>query len=174
MDEFRFDRLSRALGGVGSRRLAANVLASGAAVALLSRNSGDEAEAKKKKKRPKPQPCPVCPACPELTCPSGQIKVGGQCVTGQGTCAAGVSSCGVAIGLQTRCNNSRDCACLRSASGETRCGKAPNNLLCGQCTTDAQCAGFGTGAFCVLSTNSTVDTNCSCPTVGQGFCILPC
>jgi hypothetical protein len=164
MDDGRFDGLTRIFGKRRSRRAIAGLVASGTLSGLLDRLVQEVAAAKKRKKRP--QPC-------KLKCPAWMIAAEGICVTGQGTCVPGNDTCGL-LPSTGSCNNARDCRCVVAVDSGDRCGKAPTGLECGQCTTDSQCAVFGPGAFCVLSTNNTPDRQCSCPTVGQGFCLLPC
>jgi hypothetical protein len=158
VDEARIDGLARSLGAVRSRRVASLTLAGGTLAGLLTGAAGNGASAKKKKK------------C-TLKCKAGQIEVDGQCVTGQGTCAPGANTC--PAGPLVQCNGAKDCTCFQSTSGATRCGKDPIGIQCGQCTSDAQCAAFGPGSFCVTTTAP--NTNCTCgQEVGKGFCQLPC
>ena len=161
MDDSRFDGLTRSLGSRHSRRHAAGALG-GSALAGLFGRSGHETTAAKKKKS---KPC-------RLKCPPGMIAAEGICVAGRGTCEE--SACGLPL-ASGRCNNALHCRCAMGVNSGIRCGKAPSNLACGQCTTDSQCASsLGPGAFCVLSTTDLQSLQCSCPTVGQGFCLLPC
>jgi hypothetical protein len=164
MDDVRFDGLSRLVGKVSSRRLAAGTLIAGTAASVMPSFRGEEAQAKNKKKKPK-----------KCKCGAGKIKIGNECVTGSGTCAAGQSICGDPLATAPTCNGAQGCNCVTSVSGATRCGKAPVGLACGQCASDASCAEqFGVGAFCVESTSNQGGIACSCEIVGEGFCLLPC
>jgi hypothetical protein len=114
-------------------------------------------------------------ACVLHSCGPGQIPAGPICVTGQGTCPNGATSCATAqdpVGTTVPCNNIPGCRCFQSVLGETRCGKNLPQMQCGQCNSDGGCANFGFGAFCVVTTAP--GTNCSCAEPGQGFCQLPC
>lgn len=111
----------------------------------------------------------LCTTCGCPLCDPDEIRVERTCVSKQGSCPSGASSCpGPVIG----CNGKAECKCFTSAAGETRCGKVPAGVQCGQCTTDAQCQGFGKYAFCV--TQTAPGTECICGTAGLGICIAPC
>lgn len=171
MDTGCFDDLARALTGASSRRAALRLACGVVLSSCLTTISGDakkKGKGKKKKKKLAPPPCPTA-CCADRDCGSRNRCLQGACVTGQGTCAAGANSCDA---VDVPCNGKAGCKCWEAAAGETRCGMVPVGIQCGQCTTDAQCASFGSGAFCV--TDSTPLGNCSCGTVGQGFCIVPC
>jgi hypothetical protein len=112
-------------------------------------------------------PTPVCTdnvrsACTaDSQCASGEICADGQCVTGIGTCAAGDNACLAFVS----CNGNPDCFCLPTRAGAARCARyyEDGRGFLRPCTTDAQCADLGPGAFCPPQFNS-----CG------GVCSLPC
>lgn len=102
-----------------------------------------------------------CGACGSACAPS-QTCDRGTCVTGSGTCAVGADTC-VSPGPSLTCNGNASCFCFQSQSGATRCGRYSSTPAFKACTTDADCADRGTGAFCP-------QYNDSC----GGVCAIPC
>jgi hypothetical protein len=123
-----------------------------------------------------PSPPPLDCGCNALqTCVNPQTKT---CVTGSGTCSAGVSGCaGTGDPSEWVCASTeallgvQACNCIESASGETRCTR--EELIgggCNQdaCTTDTECQSrfpAVPGAFCAKSGNC-----CA----GKQICMAPC
>jgi hypothetical protein len=190
MDHDRFDDLTRWLASGASRRAAVQTLVAGAFAIGLSRLGVAEVAAKCvkpgkkcKKKHGKKKKCcggakckgKKCKctggrlACGKTCCPPGQMCVGGQCVTGAGTCPTdGADFCNGEF--DGNCNGDNGCGCFTTMANATRCGFLGTPVgFCGQCTNDGDCADFGPGAFCVKDTGA----GCGCAT-GVGFCWLPC
>ncbi len=164
MEGMRFDALTRRLTTAISRRdaLRALVAASGG----LALRTHDEAAAKHKHK-PKCKPA----------CETGMLCVGGQCVVGQGTCAAGSSVCldrgDNACGLQQATDQ---CACQVSAEGQTRCADttAIEGSACGECAKSADCRRLYPavpGTFCLKAFK---DANDCCAPGKRRRCVAPC
>ena len=108
----------------------------------------------------------VCGACTaDSQCASGEICAEGQCVTGSGTCAAGANVC-TAPGSESLCNGENSgCFCIPTRDGATRCAvyyQTGQGFL-RPCSSDAECADLGPGAFCPTQFDS-----CG------GVCSLPC
>jgi hypothetical protein len=112
--------------------------------------------------------------CGSGSCALGQFCVNPNtvtCATNQGTCKQGDDicaanapiPCGPVVGGPT--NSS--CACFTAMNGRTRCGQSFAG--CGACTTNADCAGFGPGAFCIRDTGE----GCLCGP-NEGFCAAAC
>jgi hypothetical protein len=84
--------------------------------------------------------------------------VGYVCMTN--TCGPRDDGCG---GIELSCG-SEGGVCLRPVDGgASRCGTGTGS--CGGCSSHADCAGFGPGAFCANDATG----GCGCPT----FCALP-
>lgn len=115
-------------------------------------------------------PTPICtdnvcgPCTGDSECASGQLCAGGQCVTGSGTCAAGANVC-TAPGFESPCDGNPDCFCIPTLAGATRCAQyyTTEQGFLRPCTSDAECADLGPGAFCPRQFDS-----CG------GVCSLPC
>lgn len=120
--------------------------------------------------------CAADRACGTLCCAPTQVCGDAEtatCVVGQGTCAAGASSCG--SGNFILCNASDQCVCVQDTNGSTRCATPIPEITvddCGLCTTDADCAvAFPdvVGVFCAA--NATNPCNCA---PGENLCTAPC
>jgi hypothetical protein len=115
-------------------------------------------------------PTPICtdnicgPCTADSECASSEICSEGQCVTGSGTCAAGANVC-TAPGFDSPCDGNPDCFCIPTLAGATRCAQyyATEQGFLRPCTSDAECADLGPGAFCPQPFDS-----CG------GVCSLPC
>jgi hypothetical protein len=174
VDPTHFDHLTRAILSSDNRRaLLARTATIGLAAVVTRLGIGSSqaqaaeevsAERKKRKKRK----CPKTRRCgKKRCCKKGQLCAGGVCVTGKGSCPAGTSTC--EAGVPLLCSES--CICVLTMEGATRCSQAGDNAPvgpCGGCTSDGDCAAFGTGAFCVAA-----GVGCGCQ-AGEGFCATPC
>jgi hypothetical protein len=103
------------------------------------------------------------------SCPAGQLCADHQCVTGQGSCAAGDNFC---QDVTKNCNGA--CRCRISTEGDTRCsGIAPGGgNTCGECTQSSDCALLYPaipGVFCMQG-----GTGCCAATAPAGLCHAPC
>ena len=115
-------------------------------------------------------PTPICtdnicgPCTADSDCASSEICAEGQCVTGSGTCAAGANIC-TAPGFDSPCDGNPDCFCIPTLAGATRCAQyyTTEQGFLRQCTSDADGADLGPGAFCPQPFDS-----CG------GVCSLPC
>jgi hypothetical protein len=102
-------------------------------------------------------------------CPTGQLCAENQCVTGQGSCAAGDNFC---LDSNKSCNGS--CRCRISTEGDTRCsGIAPGGGTdCGECAQSSDCAVLYPaipGVFCMQG-----GLGCCNGTAPAGLCHAPC
>jgi hypothetical protein len=120
--------------------------------------------------------CPADRACGTICCAGSQICGDPEqavCVVGQGTCAAGASSCSSANFIF--CNASDQCVCAQAIDGSTRCTTpiATNGVDdCGQCTSDNDCEILFpaiVGVFC--AENATGPCGCQ---PGENLCSAPC
>jgi hypothetical protein len=112
---------------------------------------------------------PVCGCSGDGQCAPGQFCTQGQCVTGQGTCPAGATSCVDRIGCDQL---GFRCSCVTTMDGQTRCANFDALSVCNTCTSDAQCAASFPaipGVFCAKG----LDRFCDCET-GQNRCMAPC
>jgi hypothetical protein len=184
MDATRFDRWTRSLIAIGSRRAVTTTLVGGALSGLLMHFGGKQAAAKcvalgKKCDKKKRREATCCEgrcksrrcrcrrgrqACGKRCCARGQICDGGQCVTGQGDCPTGADTC---AGDLFACNGS--CNCIQRFGGGTRCGGGLSGF-CGACSNDVDCADLGPGAFCAVSSAPA----CIPCDAGLGRCATPC
>lgn len=115
---------------------------------------------------------PRARCCTNADCGPRRLCARVLCVTGQGTCFAGADICNVQSPLEVCGQPRTDCACFTSTTDQTRCGGGDAiDAVCGDCLSDADCAGKYPGvpgAFCVQVTG----TGCVCP--GSTFCSAPC
>ena len=97
-------------------------------------------------------------------CGAGEICEGSTCVTGIGTCAVGANVC-TNTGANVGCNGNPACFCIPSSGGNTRCARyyETGQGFLRPCSSDAECADLGPGAFCPQQFDS-----CG------GVCSLPC
>jgi hypothetical protein len=168
MDGPVFDELTRGLapgtrrgflGGLGGSTVAGLL----GGIGLNALFASEAAAKKKKKKKKKKGGCKGNESCGE-----GRICILGTCVTGSGTCPEPASICASSPFTET-CNGNANCHCYIKVGGATRCGTKASASACGTCTTNEQCASFGTGAACVIP-----EVACDGCDAGQGFCIKPC
>lgn len=123
-----FDRLSRTLATVGSRRAAVGALIATAGVALGLAGSHDAEAARKRCRR------------------KGGLRVdGGNC------------SCGWQCGANQdrfRCHDNANCVCYKDANGRGFCGEGAGNDFCTQnseCLAPRKCAlNTCAGGLCIL------------------------
>jgi hypothetical protein len=191
MDATRFDAMTRTL---SSRRTVLTGVVGGGLAALLSLTTAGDAGAEPKrcprgKKKcgrrciPKGQACCTrtekrcgtkCIAkskcCKDADCGPRMLCAKGQCVIGQGTCAAGANACAGAGACGAAGSG---CQCFNTKNpSATRCGD--NVRLgggCSTCNSDADCAAEYPevrGVFCANGGG----IYCSCAT--SGFCMAPC
>lgn len=193
MDDFDFDALARSLGTAGSRRLALTGLIGSTLGLGLGAASTERAEARKKKcppckkrkkgkcraTKPKKRPCggkciPANQCCTDAECGERRLCVDGACVIGQGTCVTGADFCDGPSEADFCGQQETSCACVTSTTNQTRCGEAEAFIvpfLCGDCLSDADCAGkypLVPGVFCGQATGA----GCNCE--GSTFCMAPC
>jgi hypothetical protein len=110
--------------------------------------------------------CLVGECCINADCGTGQICDNRQCAAGAGTCTA--QSFLYCQNESSRCNSDNTCACFISPEGR-RCGSLnAAQTLCIGCTTNAECASLGPGAFCTLESSP----NCLCAL--GGVCRAAC
>jgi hypothetical protein len=182
MDGARFDALVRSIEtAVPRRSTLTGVFCAGLAVlAFRLRMEDSKANHKKKKKKCKggKKKCGKkcfdlqtdathCGSC-DIACGTGEFCLDGDCLVGIGTCEVGDDFC---LNAQDKCNDFDTCECHVSFTGETRCASFPEEgFTCKECTTDAECAERGPGAFCAKTTGN---SGCHC-IIGQGFCLVPC
>ena len=89
--------------------------------------------------------CPPERTCGAVCCPAGELCVGGVC-KGPGTCQAGDNLCTTIA----NCNGNGVCGCLhRLSDNAVFCATGSEVACVANCQTDADCAGFGAGSFCV-------------------------
>lgn len=191
MDGRRFDRWTRSLIAIGTRRSVTRTLLAGTLGVLLLHVGRNQADAKcvalgKKcdKKNTKKDRCcegrckgKKCrcrrgrEACGTRCCAQGEICAGGLCVPpgqdnvppGQGDCPDGADTCnGLAV-----CNG--NCNCVQRFGGGTRCVGGISGF-CGACLSDGDCADLGPGAVCMVSH----EPGCTQCNPGLGRCAAPC
>ena len=150
MDDRRFDRLIRALGGGVSRRGALSALA-GMAAGLGLGLDGRESDAKKRRKKCDP-PCAAGQSCRQgtCTCDNGGTVCGASCCTGGQRCEGGqcVSPEPACIAAGERCKDTGRpccagtvCASGQGGKGDVACYK-PAGVACettADCVYDATC-----------------------------------
>jgi hypothetical protein len=150
VDDRVFDGLTKSLVSATHRRVALRRALGGvtlAASAMLV--VAPATEGKKKHKKTCPTCPPVPPSPPSPSCPI--------CRSGENFCAgAGTPECGTG------------CRCLSRLAGGTVCVQFPRGIVCGDCTTDAECSAIVPGAVCA----DAAGPNC-CPGPG-GSCMVPC
>jgi hypothetical protein len=199
MDASCFDTLLRAFSRKPSRRDALRVLSGIGLAGLLGRADAEAKRKKRKKRKNRCNPqctgktcgddgcggtcgdcsdgltcdgttcvCPTERVCGALCCPVGELCVGGSC-KGPGTCQASDNLCTTVA----TCNGNGVCGCLhRLSDNAVFCATGNPDACLANCQTDADCAGFGAGSFCVKK----VGEICCGPAIpiNQGFCALPC
>jgi hypothetical protein len=112
--------------------------------------------------------CPPARACGAVCCPAGEVCAGGLCKS-PGT---GQPSDNLCTTVAT-CNGNGVCGCLSHfTDGAVLCGTPNADGCIINCQNDADCAGFGTGAFCVKKVGDICCFNLI--PLNQGFCALPC
>lgn len=138
----------------------------------------------RKEKPRKPSACPresgktgkngkcICPsgqkACARACipaaaeCAGGQVCLDFQCVTGLGACAAGTTIRDVsAVGACNPGPAAHVCARVLDLNSETHRAVSTGDNT--PCTKDADCAGFGVGAFCSAAAWGCPDQLCRLP-----------
>jgi hypothetical protein len=171
MDAFHFDRVTRTVSTVLSRRTFARVLSLGA-IALPGLSDAKRTRKKKRCKRNKKK-CgkrcfPRANCCNSADCAAGELCIGGQCVIGAADCPAAANSCQTVV----NCTDNPACLCFQRLEGGVRCVQLSTGA-CDQCATDADCAtlGFPPGSSCIQDDGPGCTT---CAADDRGLCALPC
>lgn len=186
MNADRFDELTRAV--TASRRLVlGGGLASAAAGLCLMGGEARKKRRKKRKKRRKKskKARPNAYGCLNV---GATCKKAGRCCSGicqgkkgkrkcrahdTGTCKQNAPAFCEGDPVQTLCNNSPQCACLKTTGGSSICGSlSTESSQCAECRTDADCLALGLppGSACVPFSTGVCAGNC--PT-GMA-CAAPC
>jgi hypothetical protein len=168
----RFDLATRSFSAMASRRAALSGVLAAALSASLFPFGSEEAGARRKKKKKKRQQnndvCPPSQVCGAVCCQAGTVCAGGLCQS-PGTCQAGDNLCAAIA----NCNGNANCGCLNHfTDGAVLCGTFELAGCDANCQSDADCAGFGSGAFCTRKTGEICCFNLI--PINQGFCALPC